>query len=342
MTRSRACTRRGFTLVELLVVIAIIGVLISLLLPAVQAVREAARRSSCQNNVKQVALALTMFADAQKRFPPGQMQPVVASGFKSIAWSAFFLPYLEQKAIEATMDSVPANADTMSAPDNRFYLRAKLTSRYNQKATATIIPTYLCPSTTRTHSTRQGPRIRDVNGNGTIDFSEFEGFACIDYAGNGGPVFNNSRYLTPNGSQYAAALGVLTPTSAKSMSEGIALREITDGLSKTFLLCEVTGRGVNGSGSSANGRGVWAAATNCIYIGNGANPSPMSVPMINPQDPNTNMWQNFASTPLFSDHPGGVQTAMCDGSVRFVAESTREQVITALASRNSGEALGVE
>lgn len=285
---------------------------------------------------------MTLFADTRKRFPPGQMQPVVASGFKSIAWSVFFLPFIEQAAVEATMAPVPANADTASAPDSRFYLRAKLTSRYNQRATATIIPTYICPSTTRTHSTRQGSRIRDINGDGVMDSTQFEGFACIDYAGNGGPVSANPRYRTPAGGQYSANLGVILPTSVKSMSEGIAINQITDGLSKTLLLCEVTGRGVNGSGSSANGRGTWAAATNCVYVGNGANPSPPSIPMINPKNTATDIWQDFASTPLFSDHPDGVNVALCDGAVRFIQETIAENVLTGLASRNSAEMVRID
>lgn len=334
--------RRGFTLVELLVVIAIIGVLISLLLPAVQTVRESARRSSCQNNLKQISLGMINFADVRRRLPPGQLQSVVGSGFKSIAWSAFFLPFIEQNQVEATWDTVPANADTVPAPDSRFYLRAKLNSQYNQRAASTIIPLYLCPSTRRTHASRDGNRIRDWNNNGTVDLGNFEGYACIDYAGNGGPVRDNDRYKTPQGNRYGANLGVILPTPVQSMNSGIAFKDITDGLSKTLLLCEITGRGVTQTGSTVNGRGVWAASTNCIYIGNGANPSPLSIPMINPSNTATEIWQDFASTPLFSDHPGGVQVATCDGAIRFLSESTSESVLTGLASRNCSEPVGLE
>ncbi len=334
-------TKAGFTLVELLVVIAIIAVLLGLLLPAVQAAREAARRTSCQNNVRQIALGMTVFADARKRLPPGQMQSVVAAGYKSIAWCVFFLDFIEQKEIATTDAQVPGNADAVPAPDARFYLKAKLTSKYNQKATATVVPIYLCPSTSRTHSSRQGSRIIDINGNGVMEPTSFEGFACIDYAGNGGPVANNPRYRTPSGGQYPANAGVILPTSVKSMNEGVKLQAITDGMSKTMMLCEVTGRGVNGTGSSANGRGTWAAATNCIYVGNGANPSPPSIPMINPGNTATDVWQDYASTPLFSDHRGGVQVAMCDGSVHFVTENINESILTGLASREGGEAVSI-
>src|SRR5262249_13254984 len=106
------CARRGFTLVELLVVIAIIGILIALLLPAVQAAREAARRSQCSNNIKQLALGLHSFHDANKKFPPGSNVRATGPGDSTNAtkatfgWGAFILPYIEEKAIFATLTGV--------------------------------------------------------------------------------------------------------------------------------------------------------------------------------------------------------------------------------------------
>src|SRR4051812_45182749 len=95
--------RKAFTLVELLVVISIIGVLVSLLLPAVQSAREASRRSQCQNNLKQIGLALLTHESQQKRFPSGTVRPKVddgdPSGMACFGWSSHLLPYLDQKPV---------------------------------------------------------------------------------------------------------------------------------------------------------------------------------------------------------------------------------------------------
>ena len=335
--------RRGFTLVELLVVIAIIGVLIGLLLPAVQAARESSRRSSCQNNLKQIGLAMANFADARKRFPPGQLK---YSNFKTISWSAFFLEFLEQSQVQTSWDTV-AN-ESVAAPDSRLYLKARLYSVYNQKATATVIPIYLCPSTTRTHSSRTGNKIKDRDGDGTLNSTLYEGMACIDYAGNAGVNANYSRYtLPPDYTQvYPDDNGVLLNTSVSSLDKGIALRQITDGLSKTILIYELSGRGVNfASGStpstSDSPRGAWASGLNCATIG----PSSTTVALINPTTTSASnglyVWTDISDNSLFSDHPSGVHVAMCDGSVQLLPESTDVKVLNGLSSRNGSEIVSV-
>ncbi|EMI57482.1 protein containing DUF1559 [Rhodopirellula sallentina SM41] len=131
----------AFTLVELLVVIAIIGVLVALLLPAVQAAREAMRRASCQNNLHQVGLALHNYHSAFNNFPPGaiEVRPEVSGG-KQFAWSAFVLPYMEQSALAEQIDfnlpfDDPANAE----------------------AAGEVVPAYVCPSTPRSE-----PRIDEM------------------------------------------------------------------------------------------------------------------------------------------------------------------------------------
>lgn len=342
----RSQPRHGFTLVELLVVIAIIGVLISLLLPAVQATREAARRSSCQNNLKQIGLAMANYAQAKRRFPPGQYRdPSLSSvaGSKAIAWSTFFLEFLEQKQVEATWASPPSSNPSTPAPDGRLYLKAIMGSVWNQPATSTIIPTYLCPSVSRVHPTRQKGRITDFDGTPGFDPAKFEGMACIDYVGNGGAT-NNVRYKQPdNVSLYPSSslgsggvpnsTGVLIDQTVTSMSHGVADRQITDGFSKTLLLCELSGRGLTGTGVSGNPRGAWASGQNCITLG----PTTASIPIVNPSASATTSWRDSANNAIFSDHPGGAQVTMCDGSVHFIQESIEEIVLVRLATRANAE-----
>ncbi|WP_302118882.1 DUF1559 domain-containing protein [Allorhodopirellula heiligendammensis] len=140
--------RLGFTLVELLVVIAIIGVLVGLLLPAVQAAREAMRRASCQNNLHQVGLALHNYHSAMGFFPPGavEVRPQYAGG-KQFAWSAFILPYLEQIAIAEQIDYGRPFDDPINAA-----------------AAQTPIKAYLCPSTPRSEPRRGGHGATDYGG----------------------------------------------------------------------------------------------------------------------------------------------------------------------------------
>ncbi len=138
----------GFTLVELLVVLAIIGILIGLLLPAVQAVREAARRMQCQNHLRQIGLALHNYHAAFRKFPPGaiEVRPEVRNG-KQLAWSAFVLPFLGEPAIYGQVDF------------NYPFDHAR-----NAAAAQTPIETYLCPSTPRATPHRLGFGATDYGG----------------------------------------------------------------------------------------------------------------------------------------------------------------------------------
>ena len=140
--------RRGFTIVELLVVLAIIAILIGLLLPAVQAVREAARRMQCQNNLHQIGIGLHNYHAAFRKFPPGglEVRPQVPGG-KQLAWSAFVLPFLEQSAAYVHVDfdfafDHPVNAEAAAIP----------------------IEIYLCPSTPRHSPLNRGRGATDYGG----------------------------------------------------------------------------------------------------------------------------------------------------------------------------------
>lgn len=141
-------SRQGFTLVELLVVIAIIGLLVGLLLPAVQAVRETARRMQCQNNLHQIGIAMHNYHAAFRKLPPGgiEVRPETPGG-KQIAWSAMVLPFLEQSAVYSKINFNYA----FDHPVNR-------------DVAATPIEAYMCPSTARPQVLNRGKGATDYGG----------------------------------------------------------------------------------------------------------------------------------------------------------------------------------
>jgi len=208
----------GFTLVELLVVIAIIGVLIALMLPAVQAAREAARRTQCKNNFRQIGLALLLHHDAKGDLPVGCIDKRKSKNpnGKQLSWLAATLPYLEQESLWEQLDF------------NFAY-----DSPINAKAASTPLPVYLCPSTARTTIDRQGPLTVPLAGSGFA-------LAVADYGGN----FGTTKVLPVTN-------GVLF------YDIPISLREITDGTSHTIAVSEDSGRGGEWHGEWINGENVF-------------------------------------------------------------------------------------
>jgi len=259
----------GFSLVELLVVITIIGVLISLLLPAVQSAREAARRVSCFNNLHQIAIGLHSYHEVCRCFPPGCSEPAG----KLIAWSVFLLPHIEQNNIHSLFQF-----------NQPFYATG------NSAATHQVISTYLCPSTNQLTAKRAG----NVTANCTT--SAYNGMGCIDYGG----MYGWSDSTTTTG------------TGVMIYDRAITIADIRDGTSNTIAVAEDSGRGWDYNGE-------WACGQN-IFDQTGA---------INVSQ-NNEMW---------SDHPGGVNTAFCDGSAHFLSQTLSLDIVKALCTRDGHEVI---
>ena len=303
-------------MVELLVVIAIIGVLVALLLPAIQAARESARRTSCSNNLKQQGLALQEYVSAKRTFPPGEQQ--FCYKCDSWAWSAFILPYLEESPLYDLflLPNQPTHVPNAGPPD-------PVTGAF-KGPTQTILPVFLCPSTAHLDVSRgEDFRINDYNHNNKWDPGE--GMGVTDYGGISGPDDTVNNPLTNK--LYGKDRGVLLNFAPLKNTPGVhcaaivSPRQITDGLSKTMAVAELSGRGFH----VAKGwlRGTWADGDNVFSL----------VSPINTPDP----WTNDQT--IFSDHPGGAHVLMCDGSVQFMFESLDRNLMYALATKADGETI---
>ncbi|TWT78309.1 Type II secretion system protein G precursor [Posidoniimonas polymericola] len=299
----------GFTLVELLVVIAIIGVLIALLLPAVQAARESARRSACQNNLRQVGLAIAGYETSHRKFPPGKRWSARRTDPATFdyAWSSIILAYLEESALSVKLN-----------------FKQPLTSPSNNEAASTIVPAYLCPSTAiiEEHRSAEG-RLFNLGG------QPGEGLACIDYLGVSGPDKdkNNPETGVDYGPQRGVLLGTKGLPDGDTLTEppGVTAARITDGLSKTIDVVECSGRGVDlkKSGEVKSLNGAWASGSNISHIKKGVNEEAPPV-----------AWEDER---VYSQHTNGAQSLHCDGSVRFLSINTDEALLGALCSRDGGE-----
>ena len=209
--RNRNARQPGFTLVELLVVIAIIGVLIALLLPAVQAAREAARRMSCANNIRQVSLAMHNYESANKNFPPQIML-----GKNQYRWSALArsLVYLEQSGLASRID-FKVNYHNIDINGQIYPSESALQATGLPYLKSARVPMLICPS-----EVRDEPRL---NSSGQER----------DYITNYGVNCGVWKVYDPNDG--TGGLGAFYP------NQGTAIREVTDGMSNTLLLAEVKG-----------------------------------------------------------------------------------------------------
>jgi prepilin-type N-terminal cleavage/methylation domain-containing protein/prepilin-type processing-associated H-X9-DG protein len=341
--------RSAFTLIELLVVIAIIGVLIGLLVPAVQKVREAAARAQCSNNLKQIALALHNYHDANKRFP--QAYKVLAAADPTVPFpaaarygaSAFvlILPYLEQDNVYRQIDTTKGALSTANMPPAN-------------PAYSTPLAVFLCPSAPGAPMVDYSAELANSFGNFGVSVRYPAGliFGRTDYAPDAGMSAD-----IPGITIYGGASIIAQPPDGP-----VRMTDILDGTSNTLMIVEDAARpawyGSNGlvtsagtyragpNGPAPQGGGAWADPLNYIAT-NGSDPSGSGIAAGGdflgiPAAPWSCASGCSNDSEIFAFHTGGSNAAFGDGSVRFLKNGITMNQMSALLSRAAGEVINFD
>jgi prepilin-type N-terminal cleavage/methylation domain-containing protein len=313
--------RTGFTLIELLVVIAIIAILIALLLPAVQQAREAARRTQCKNNLKQLALACHNYHDTHGVFPLNRdMTQWGARPHSNFSWIAMTLPYFEQSALYQSIDfNVPGQIPngwgwTADAPS------------LNLTAHRTVLTALLCPSNPQTKAV--GNQYEGVDYRQRVD-----NVGRTDYTGSMG--FTNGGWRDcprqPIGTGPWAWIDQPAPTNNANGIFGyrgsVGIAAIIDGTSNTVLLTEDMHWTDFNNKTAISDDAAWGSPLGSISTLQ----NPINYRDIQ-GDRRCHSWSSL--------HTGGAQCALADGSVRFVSENVSGIIQRAIGTRAGGEIVG--
>jgi len=303
--------RRAFTLIELLVVIAIIGLLISLLLPAVQKVREAANRMSCQNNLKQLGLALHNYNDSFKTLPSGINEP----GVPRQGWMLFVLPYLEQSPMHSQFNF----------SDNWY-------DDPNMPVVTTPLKVTQCPS---------APQDRKDGNPSAAEWVPF--VATTDY----GATTGVDQSLVSAGLADHAGAGVMPKNATPTLEQVTDGTSNTIMLAESAGRPQIWRNGVQFGtppDQRVNGGGWCRAASDFAIFGSSADgtvlPGPCAVNCTNGENDVTYpdpKYGTAGSGAVYSFHTGGANTLFADGSVHFIPKTISIRVFAALVTRDSGE-----
>jgi len=298
--------RRGFTLIELLVVIAIIAILIGMLLPAVQKVRESAAASTCRNNLHQLGIALHQYHETQGRLPPG------ATTANELSWHVYILPNIEQGNLynQFSFASGPFNGPPNNeGPKKNLYALNR-------------IPTFLCPSSTAEQMLTNPPNSSNAGDlvGGTPPYT-------THYYGVMGPKGTNPSTTQPYplDASGQATHGGFAQQGVLGRDSKIKLTDLKDGTSNTLMVGEMSWIDpVNGARFRS-----WVRGCDAAPVCSGCKNVALAI--------------NTLSTALFNDmafgsqHQGGANFCMGDGSVRFIPDGINLGVYLSLASRSGGE-----
>jgi prepilin-type N-terminal cleavage/methylation domain-containing protein/prepilin-type processing-associated H-X9-DG protein len=318
---ARPFGRRAFTLIELLVVIAIIAILIGLLLPAVQKVRDAAARAKCQNNLKQLGLAMHNYHDANGKLPMSGDPTIVGNPSYLMGWVPPIMPYIEEDNRKVAIDALgsiktlqPWRQGTPNSTNPIF---------------VTPISILVCPASELTPGSPDSPA--ENTGPATNHLNQ----SPLHYRANAGSSTLGFHQM-PNSQQSWTDSGVIFPGSA------VRLPDISDGTSNTLLMGETSSAVGRISPPSTDWGGIMSWTWGFYNYG-AKTPSPtvgwlmIDTKMVSWPIGYTGSF-NANETPFTSNHSGGVNMGLCDGSVRFMTKDTSlTAVLQPMATRAGGE-----
>jgi prepilin-type N-terminal cleavage/methylation domain-containing protein/prepilin-type processing-associated H-X9-DG protein len=362
--------QRAFTLIELLVVIAIIAILIALLLPAVQQAREAARRTQCKNNLKQLGLAFHNYESTYNRFAPaltllkgpiingsvGEGIPSTRDDGNFHAWPEVILPFMEQTALYSSINfSVGMNyTDGTLATGTvaNFITGGNFATPQSLLPATTVVTGFICPSTP--HSSSRYTYVDDWMGGSFSGQTTYHSGSPLDYVGKW--PRSNVHGTFPSGANYGTAHGMLDINSGNGEGcGGVKISQVTDGTSNTILVGE----------NAAPGSKVWAMGQAKGALCDVCGPNMAMGPAWNDWQWSTgtvvrgrapNTWKNGVAPNAdasgscaincsnmdnyYSFHTGGAQILLVDGSVRFISQNLDLETLARLVHVNDGQVLG--